>query len=337
MKFLDQQKVFIKSGDGGAGCVGFRREKYIEFGGPDGGDGGRGGDVVAECVANLNTLIDFRYQQHFKAKRGSHGMGKNRSGKSGADQILKVPIGTQIIDENNDQIIADLTESGQKFVLAVGGDGGFGNAHYKSPTNQAPRKAGDGFPGQEKWLWLRLKLIADAGLIGLPNAGKSTFLAAVTRARPKIADYPFTTLHPNLGVGFVDNEEVVIADIPGLIEGAHEGAGLGDRFLGHVERCGVLLHLVDGTENSPASNYRTVRRELDAYGGGLPEKRELVALNKCDALSNQLIKDIKRSLEDETEKPVLVTSSIAGTGLNEVLRRLVSEVARHRANEEYLQ
>ena len=337
MKFLDQQKVFIKSGDGGAGCVGFRREKYIEFGGPDGGDGGRGGDVVAECVANLNTLIDFRYQQHFKAKRGSHGMGKNRSGKSGADQILKVPIGTQIIDENNDQIIADLTESGQKFVLAVGGDGGFGNAHYKSPTNQAPRKAGDGFPGQEKWLWLRLKLIADAGLIGLPNAGKSTFLAAVTRARPKIADYPFTTLHPNLGVGLVDNEEVVIADIPGLIEGAHEGAGLGDRFLGHVERCGVLLHLVDGTENSPASNYRTVRRELDAYGGGLPEKRELVALNKCDALSNQLIKDIKRSLEDETEKPVLVTSSIAGTGLNEVLRRLVSEVARHRADEECLQ
>ena len=336
MKFLDQQKVFVKSGDGGAGCVGFRREKYIEFGGPDGGDGGRGGDVVAECVANLNTLIDFRYQQHFKAKRGSHGMGKNRSGKRGADQILKVPIGTQIIDENNDLIIADLTESGQKFVLAVGGDGGFGNAHYKSPTNQAPRKAGDGFPGQEKWLWLRLKLIADAGLIGLPNAGKSTFLAAVTRARPKIADYPFTTLHPNLGVGFVDNEEVVIADIPGLIEGAHEGAGLGDRFLGHVERCGVLLHLVDGTENSPASNYRTVRRELDAYGGGLPEKRELVALNKCDALSNQLIKDIKRSLEDETEKPVLVTSSIAGTGLNEVLRQLVSEVVRHRADEERL-
>ena len=337
MKFLDQQKVFIKSGDGGAGCVGFRREKYIEFGGPDGGDGGRGGDVVAECVANLNTLIDFRYQQHFKAKRGSHGMGKNRSGKSGVDQILKVPIGTQIIDENNDQIIADLTESGQKFVLAVGGDGGFGNAHYKSPTNQAPRKAGDGFPGQEKWLWLRLKLIADAGLIGLPNAGKSTFLAAVTRARPKIGDYPFTTLHPNLGVGLVDNEEVVIADIPGLIEGAHEGAGLGDRFLGHVERCGVLLHLVDGTEKNPASNYRTVRRELDAYGGGLPEKRELVALNKCDALSNQLIKDIKRSLEDETEKPVLVTSSIAGTGLNEVLRRLVSEVVRHRADEECLQ
>ena len=337
MKFLDQQKVFIKSGDGGAGCVGFRREKYVEFGGPDGGDGGRGGDVVAECVANLNTLIDFRYQQHFKAKRGSHGMGKNRSGKSGVDQILKVPIGTQIIDENNDQIIADLTESGQKFVLAVGGDGGFGNAHYKSPTNQAPRKAGDGFPGQEKWLWLRLKLIADAGLIGLPNAGKSTFLAAVTRARPKIADYPFTTLHPNLGVGFVDNEEVVIADIPGLIEGAHEGAGLGDRFLGHVERCGVLLHLVDGTEKNPASNYRTVRRELDAYGGGLPEKRELVALNKCDALSNQLIKDIKRSLEDETGKPVLVTSSIAGTGLNEVLRRLVSKVVRHRADEECLQ
>ena len=325
MKFLDQQKIFIKSGDGGAGCVSFRREKYIEFGGPDGGDGGRGGDVVAECVANLNTLIDFRYQQHFKVKRGSHGMGKNRSGKGSVDLGRRGTIDTQIIDENNDQIVADLTEPGQK------------NAHYKSPTNQAPRKSGDGFSGQEKWLWLRLKLIADAGLIGLPNAGKSTFLAAVTRARPKIGDYPFTTLHPNLGVGLVDNEEVVIADIPGLIEGAHEGAGLGDRFLGHVERCGVLLHLVDGTENNPASNYRTVRRELDAYGGGLPEKRELVALNKCDALSNQLIKDIKRSLEDETEKPVLVTSSIAGTGLNEVLRQLVSEVARHRSDEERLQ
>ena len=301
MKFLDQQKVFIKSGDGGAGCVGFRREKYIEFGGPDGGDGGRGGDVVAECVANLNTLIDFRYQQHFKAKRGSHGMGKNRSGKSGADQILKVPIGTQIIDENNDQIIADLTESGQKFVLAVGGDGGFGNAHYKSPTNQAPRKAGDGFPGQEKWLWLRLKLIADAGLIGLPNAGKSTFLAAVTRARPKIADYPFTTLHPNLGVGLVDNEEVVIADIPGLIEGAHEGIGLGDKFLRHIERCKSLIHLIDITENNILENYLKIRKELSKYSNDLLKKKEIIVFNKIDIINtneiNEKVNFFKKKIE----------------------------------------
>ena len=331
MKFLDQQKIFIKSGDGGAGCVGFRREKYIEFGGPDGGDGGRGGDVIAECVPNLNTLIDFRFQQHYKAPSGNQGMGKNRSGKNGTEKILLVPVGTQIFDDKNNQIIADLTEPGQKIVLAKGGDGGFGNAHYKSSTNQAPRKAGPGWPGQEKWLWLRLKLIADAGLIGLPNAGKSTFLNAVTRARPKIADYPFTTLHPNLGVGSVDDEELLIADIPGLIEGAHKGAGLGDRFLGHIERCSVLLHLVDGTDNDPAANYRTVRRELDAYGGGLSSKTELIALSKCDALNDQSIETTRSLLEKETGIPPLIISAVSGVGLTKVLRLLVSKVVEHRS------
>ena len=334
MKFLDQQKIYIKSGDGGAGCVGFRREKFVEFGGPDGGDGGRGGDVIAECVGNLNTLIDFRYQQHFKAGNGSHGTGRKRSGKRGVNKILRVPVGTQIIDTENNQVIADLMELGQKVILAAGGDGGFGNVHYKSATNQTPRKADDGWPGQEKWLWLRLKLVADAGLIGLPNAGKSTFLSAVTGARPKIADYPFTTLHPNLGVGFVDNEELIIADIPGLIEGAHEGAGLGDRFLGHIERCSVLLHLVDGTQENPAASYRMVRRELEAYGGDLSNKTELVALNKCDALSNQSIEDARRLLEDETGKPALITSGVARTGLIKVLRLLVSEVTRCRGIKE---
>jgi len=337
MKFLDQQKIFIKSGDGGAGCIGFRHEKYVELGGPDGGNGGRGGDVIAECVSNLNTLIDFRFQQHFKAERGQQGMGKNRSGKNGKDKVLKIPVGSQIFDESHDQMIADLTEPGQKVVLAVGGDGGFGNTHYKSSTNQAPRRADEGWPGQEKWLWLRLKLIADAGLIGLPNAGKSSFLAAVTRARPKIADYPFTTLHPNLGVGYVDDNELIIADIPGLIEGAHEGAGLGDRFLGHIERCEVLLHLVDGTCEDPAANYRTVRRELEAYGGVLSGKPEFVALNKCDALSDQLIKDTKDVLEKEVGRTVLLSSSIAGTGLSETLRLLIAEVATHRTTKQTFQ
>ena len=328
MKFLDQQKIFIKSGDGGAGCVGFRREKYIEFGGPDGGDGGRGGDVVAECVANLNTLIDFRYQQHFKAKRGSHGMGKNRSGKSGLNQILKVPIGTQIIDDNNDQIIADLTESGQKFVLAVGGDGGFGNAHYKSPTNQAPRKAGDGFPGQEKWLWLRLKLIADAGLIGLPNAGKSTFLAAVTRARPKIADYPFTTLHPNLGVGLVDNEEVVIADIPGLIEGAHEGIGLGDKFLRHIERCKNLVHLIDITENNILENYLKIRKELSKYSNNLLKKKEIIVFNKIDIINTNKINEKINFFKKKIKKNIYKISVTQNKGLITIKKLLVKNVYR---------
>lgn len=333
MKFLDQQKIYIKSGDGGAGCVGFRREKYVEYGGPDGGDGGRGGDIIVECVANLNTLIDFRYQQHFKAERGQHGQGKNRSGKGGEDCLLTVPVGTQIFDEDGNELIADLTRPGQKITLARGGDGGFGNAHYKSATNQAPRRADNGWPGEERWLWLRLKLIADAGLIGLPNAGKSTFLSAVTRARPKIADYPFTTLHPNLGVGYVDGDEIILADIPGLIEGAHEGAGLGDRFLGHIERCGVLLHLIDGTHDDPAKAYRTVRNELRDYGAALDQKNELVALNKCDALKDELIHDAKFALENESGKPVATISGIAGTGLSQMLRKLKTEADAWRARE----
>src|SRR6202790_5595518 len=293
MKFLDQAKIYIRSGDGGAGCVSFRREKFIEFGGPDGGDGGRGGDVVAECVDGLNTLIDYRYQQHFKARTGGHGMGKNRAGAAGAGVVLKVPKGTQIFDEDNDTLLADLTELGDRAVLAKGGNGGFGNAHFKSSTNRAPRRANPGLPGEERIIWLRLKLIADAGVVGLPNAGKSTFLAAVSAAKPKIADYPFTTVHPQLGVVDVGGREFVLADIPGLIEGAHEGVGLGDRFLGHVERCRVLLHLVDGTGEDAGVAYKTVRAELAAYGHDLVDKPEIVALNKSDALS---MDDIKRQV-----------------------------------------
>src|SRR5579863_3951177 len=270
MKFLDQAKIFVKSGDGGAGACAFRREKYIEFGGPDGGDGGRGGDVIVEVVANLNTLIDYRYRQHFKAEKGHHGMGANRSGGAGEDVVLRVPIGTEILDEENAQVLLDLTTPGERHVLLRGGDGGFGNAHFKSATNRAPRRADPGWPGEERWVWLRLKLIADAGLIGLPNAGKSTFLAAASAARPKIADYPFTTLHPQLGVvRLSDTQDFVLADIPGLIAGAHSGAGLGDRFLGHVERCAVLLHLVDGAAGDVVKAWRTVRGELAAYGAGL--------------------------------------------------------------------
>ena len=333
MKFLDQQKIFVKSGDGGAGCAGFRREKYVEFGGPDGGDGGRGGNVIAECVANLNTLIDFRYQQHFKARRGDHGQGCNKNGKASDDIILKVPVGTQIFDENQDDMIADLTEPGEKVILAKGGDGGFGNAYFKSATNQAPRRADDGWPGEEKWLWLQLKLIADAGLIGLPNAGKSTFLAAVTRARPKIADYPFTTLHPNLGVGYVDGDEIVLADIPGLIEGAHDGAGLGDRFLGHVERCDVLLHLIDGTEEDVAGAYKTVRHELAEYGADLNEKLGVVALNKIDALTDDMIAEKSAELSAAAGQEVLTISGVAGMGVEQALRRLSEAVADYRAKE----
>src|SRR5690349_20191365 len=290
MKFLDQAKVFIRSGDGGSGSVSFRREKFIEFGGPDGGDGGRGGDVWVEAVDGLNTLIDYRYQQHFKAKTGTHGMGRNMTGAKGADVTLKVPAGTQIFAEDNETLICDLTVVGQRFLLAKGGNGGFGNAHFKTSTNQAPRRANPGLEGLERWIWLRLKLIADAGLVGLPNAGKSTFLAAVTAAKPKIADYPFTTLHPNLGVVRSDGREFVMADIPGLIEGAHEGVGLGVRFLGHVERCRVLLHLVDGTQEDVADAYRLVRKEIKAYGHGLATKPEIVALNKIDALDAAAIK-----------------------------------------------
>ena len=333
MKFLDEAKIFVKSGDGGNGCVSFRREKYVEFGGPDGGNGGRGGDVVVECVEGLNTLIDFRYRQHFKAERGTGGMGRDRSGPRGGDAIIKVPAGTQVLAEDKQTLLADMTEVGQRVVLARGGDGGFGNAHFKSSTNRAPRRFDPGWPGEEMWLWLRLKLIADVGLVGLPNAGKSTFLSAVSRAKPKIADYPFTTLHPNLGVAYVNEGEIVIADIPGLIEGAHEGVGLGDRFLGHVERCGALLHLVDGTAEDVADAYKTVRDELASYGGGLADKKEFVALNKCDALDADIIAARRAALEAVSGGPVLQISGVAGTGVKEVLGLLFDEVARARAAE----
>ena len=331
MKFLDQTKVFIQSGGGGDGCVGFRREKFIEYGGPDGGDGGRGGDVIAECVDGLNTLIDFRYQQHFKAQRGENGKGQNRSGKTGDTIILRVPVGTQILDDERETVIADLTKVGQRIVLAEGGDGGFGNAHFKSSVNQAPRHASPGWAGHERWIWLRLKLIADVGLIGLPNAGKSTFLAAVTRARPKIANYPFTTLHPNLGVGHVGQDEFVIADIPGLIEGAHEGAGLGDRFLGHFERCRVLLHLIDGTEEKPAAAYRTVRHELEAYGGGLSDKIEIVAINKIDALTPEEAEKKRKALSRSIKKEVRLISGVAGMGIPETLIAIHKVIKEARA------
>ncbi len=325
MKFLDQAKVYIRSGDGGAGAVSFRREKFIEFGGPNGGDGGRGGDVWAECVDGLNTLIDYRFQQHFKAAKGGHGMGKDRTGAGGEDAVLKVPVGTQIYDEDSETLLADLTEVGQRVLLARGGNGGFGNTHFKTSTNRAPRRANPGAPGQEHWLWLRLKLIADAGLVGLPNAGKSTFLAAVSAAKPKIADYPFTTLHPNLGV-VVGGHDFVLADIPGLIEGAHEGAGIGDRFLGHVERCGVLLHLVDGTQDDPAGAYRTVREELKAYGHGLAEKPEIVALSKVDALSDEERETAAAALAEAVGRKPSVVSAVSGEGVPEVLRLLGRQI-----------
>ncbi|MBV8537373.1 MAG: GTPase ObgE [Alphaproteobacteria bacterium] len=335
MKFLDQAKIFVKSGDGGAGCVGFRREKFIEFGGPDGGDGGRGGDVIAIAKANLNTLIDYRYQQHFKAQRGGHGMGQNRSGAKGNTVTLELPIGTQIFEEDNETPVADLTEPGQTVLLAKGGDGGFGNTHYKSSTNQAPKRADPGWPGEERWLWLRLKLIADVGLVGLPNAGKSTFLAATSKARPKIADYPFTTLKPQLGVVRSDESEFVIADLPGLIEGASEGRGLGHRFLGHVERCGAILHLIDGTEDDVVAAYRAIRGELEAYGNGLDEKPEIIGLNKIDALDAPAIKKKSAALARAAKKLspgalVLPLSGVAGTGVPEVLRALFKLVKKRR-------
>jgi len=326
MKFLDTAKIYIKSGNGGAGCVSFRREKYIEFGGPDGGDGGRGGHVYVECVDGLNTLIDFRYQQHFKAKTGHHGMGKNRTGGAGDDITLKVPVGTQIFEDDNETLIADLTHVGQKLQLLRGGDGGFGNTHYKSSTNQAPRRADPGYPGAEKWIRLRLKLIADAGLVGLPNAGKSTFLAATTRAKPKVADYPFTTLTPQLGVVYAGGREFVLADIPGLIEGAHEGTGLGDRFLGHVERCAVLLHLVDATGEDVAADYRTIRHELEAYGHGLAGKPEIVALNKVDALDDETRAARLADLETAVGHPVMALSGVTGEGRDAVLLALLARI-----------
>ncbi|RUW76922.1 MULTISPECIES: GTPase ObgE [unclassified Mesorhizobium] len=330
MKFLDQAKVYIRSGDGGAGSVSFRREKFIEFGGPDGGDGGRGGDVWAEAVNGLNTLIDYRYQQHFKAKTGMHGMGRNMTGGKGADVTLKVPVGTQIFAEDNETLICDITVVGQRFLLAKGGNGGFGNQHFKTSTNQAPRRANPGLPGEELSIWLRLKLIADAGLVGLPNAGKSTFLAAVTAAKPKIADYPFTTLYPGLGVARIDGREFVIADIPGLIEGAHEGVGIGDRFLGHVERTRVLLHLVSAQEENPGKAYKTVRAELEAYGHGLAEKVEIVALSQIDILDAEARKKKTASLKRAAGRAPLLLSAVTGEGVEAVQRALMAVVAEAR-------
>jgi GTP-binding protein len=325
MKFLDQAKVYVRSGDGGAGAVSFLREKFVEFGGPNGGNGGRGGDVVVECVDGLNTLIDYRYQQHFKAQTGIHGMGKDRTGANGKDVVLRVPVGTQVFEDDNDTLIADLTAVGQRVVLASGGNGGFGNAHFKTSANQAPRRANPGLEGIEKWIWLRLKLIADAGLVGLPNAGKSTFLAAVSAAKPKIADYPFTTLHPNLGVVKVGERDFVLADIPGLIEGASEGAGIGDRFLGHVERCKVLVHLVDGTADDVAESYRIIRGELAAYDELLAEKLEIVVLNKIDALDAEAIKTKVKALKKASGgQDVMKISGVTGTGVRDVLFRIVS-------------
>lgn len=328
MKFLDQAKIYIKAGDGGKGCVAFRREKFIEFGGPNGGDGGDGGSVWFEAVENLNTLIDFRYQQHFKAQKGQQGMGSEMTGYKGEDLIIKVPVGTEIVADDGETVIADMVNAGERFLIARGGKGGLGNTRFKTSTNQAPRYAGPGTPGEELWVWLRLKIIADAGLIGLPNAGKSTFLSAVTSARPKIAAYPFTTMHPHLGVAWVNGREMVLADIPGLIEGAHEGVGLGDKFLKHVERCSVFLHLIDGTAEDVAAAYKTIRRELELYNIKLAEKPEVVALNKCDALTEDEIAAKLRQLRAVTTNQVFAVSGVAGKGLQECLSALDAFVSR---------
>ncbi|CAM1638094.1 GTPase ObgE [Bartonella apis] len=330
MKFLDQAKVYIRSGDGGAGAVSFRHEKFLEFGGPDGGDGGRGGDVWAVAVDSLNTLIDYRYQQHFKAKTGTHGMGRNMTGAKGADVVLRVPVGTQIFEEDNETLICDLTEAGQKFCLAKGGNGGFGNLHFTTSTNRAPRRANPGLEGIERTIWLRLKLIADCGLVGLPNAGKSTFLASVTAAKPKIADYPFTTLHPHLGVVRIDGREFVLADIPGLIEGAHEGVGIGDRFLGHVERCQVLLHLVSAQEEDVAKAYQIIRDELEAYGHGLSEKPEIIALSQIDILDEEKKQEKQKQLEQISGKKVHLLSAVTHAGIETTLRSIARNIDESR-------
>ena len=332
MKFLDQAKIYVRSGDGGNGTIAFRREKFMEFGGPDGGDGGKGGDIIFVAAQNLNTLIDFRYTQHFRAPKGGNGAGSDRTGAGADDIVIQVPVGTQIIDDDKETLLADLDTPGKRIVLCRGGDGGQGNAHFKTSTNRAPRKATPGWPGQERWVWLRLKLIADVGLVGLPNAGKSTFLSVVSAARPKIADYPFTTLHPQLGVVRLNHsEEFVIADIPGLIAGAHEGAGLGDRFLGHVERCAVLLHLVDGAAGSPVKAWRTIREELEAYGGGLADKPELLVLNKTDAMTPREISARRAALQKASGQPVMLLSGATGDNLPEVVRALMQRVHEHRA------
>jgi GTPase len=326
MKFLDLAKVTIRSGAGGNGAISFRREKYIEFGGPDGGNGGKGGDVIVECVDGLNTLIDFRYQQHFFAANGQSGMGQARTGKDGTDIILRVPVGTEILDEDEETVIADLTRLGQKVLLARGGNGGFGNLHFKSATNQAPRRANSGQPEIEREVWLRLKLIADAGLLGMPNAGKSTFLAATSNARPKIADYPFTTLHPNLGVVGIDGAEFVVADIPGLIEGAHEGRGIGDRFLGHVERSAVLLHLVDGTSETMVKDYKTILNELVQYGGELADKPRVTVLNKIDTMDAETRKKKMAALKRAGAKDLMAMSGVSKEGVIKVLRALRTKI-----------
>ena len=334
MKFLDQAKVYVRSGDGGAGSVSFRREKFVEHGGPDGGDGGRGGDVWIEAVEGLNTLIDYRYQQHFKAETGVHGMGRNRAGSNGADVVLKVPVGTEVLDEARETVIADLNEAGARMRLCRGGNGGFGNSHFKGPINQAPRFALPGQEGEELTVWLRLKLIADVGLVGLPNAGKSTFLAASSAARPKIADYPFTTLTPNLGVVELSGQErFVIADIPGLIEGASEGAGVGIRFLGHVERTAVLIHLVDGTQDDVGGAWRTIRHELEAYGEGIEDKPELVVLNKADALTPEARAEKAAELAAACGREVAIVSGVSGEGVTSLLRAAFGEVRARREAE----
>ena len=324
MKFLDQAKIYVKSGDGGPGSISFRREKYVQNGGPDGGNGGRGGAIIFETAKDLNTLIDFRYAQHFRAPNGTGGSGRDRTGGKGEDMIIKVPVGTEIIDEDKETVLLDMSEEGQRVIFMKGGDGGFGNAHYKSATNQAPRKKTPGWPGEERDLWLRLKLIADAGLVGLPNAGKSTFLSVVSKAKPKIADYPFTTLHPNLGVVKAGNYSFVIADIPGLIKGAHEGHGLGDRFLGHVERTSVLLHLIDGTQDDVVKAYETIQHELKEYGGGLIKKPQIIALTKMDSIGEELALDQARILEEATGQKALVISSVAGDNIDKTLFELAS-------------
>ncbi len=333
MKFLDQCKIYIRSGDGGAGSSAFRREKFIEFGGPSGGDGGRGGNIVIEAVDNLNTLIDYRYQQHFKAQKGRGGAGKNRTGAHGEDIVLKVPVGTQVLADDQEEVLLDLTRAGERHTLLRGGDGGFGNAHYKTSTNQAPRRADLGWPGEERWIWLRLKLIADAGLVGLPNAGKSTLLAAVSHAKPKIADYPFTTLKPQLGVVKVDDEEFVLADLPGLIEGASEGVGLGHRFLGHLERCAVVLHLVDGTEEDVVASYKTIRKELKAYGNGLTGKPEIVGLNKIDAIPPEELKAKVQKLKRASKQPVLLLSGATSMGVRAAMATLLHTITERRAEQ----